>query len=138
MKSLTNKLMVAAVAMAVVAGVASAQSMKAEVPFSFRVSGATMPAGTYVVTPGRNSTGIPTFRLLNTDVNLSVLSLPAAHHTPDARQMTESKLVFRCESGSCALAQIWTGRESGAYDLHAPKTTRQEAALISIAATKGE
>jgi hypothetical protein len=134
MKSLTNKLMVAAAAMAVVAGAASAQSMKAEVPFSFRVSGTTMPAGSYLLTETRNANGAPLFRLLNTDVSKSVLSQTIGQHTKGVGADSPAKLVFLCGDGTCALAQIWTGNGNGAYDLHTPKLTRAEAALISIVA----
>ena len=57
MKNLANKLMVVAAAMAAVAGTVSAQSMKAEVPFSFKVSGTVMPAGTYMVTAAHHTSG---------------------------------------------------------------------------------
>ena len=60
MKNLAHKLMVVAAAMAAVAGTVSAQSMKAEVPFSFKVSGTVMPAGTYMVTAAHHtSTPLP-------------------------------------------------------------------------------
>jgi len=137
MKSLTNKLMVAAAAIAAVAGVASAQSMRAEVPFSFRVAGTVMPAGSYVVSGGYNQTGIPIFRLLNMGAHGSVLVKPLVQHD-GGKQYTEAKLVFRCGTGKCALAQIWTGSGIGAFDLHTPKSSREEAALITIAATKGD
>ena len=135
MKSLTNKLMIAAAAMAAVAGAASAQSMKAEVPFSFQVAGVVMPAGTYNVTTSSRATSIPMFRLLNTETHRPVLVMPSGSHE-DARQYTDAKLVFSCGTGTCALAQIWTGSGSGAYDLHTSKAGRTEAALIAIPLNK--
>ena len=140
MKSLTNKLMVAAAAMAAVAGAASAQSMTAEVPFSFQVAGVVMPAGTYNVSTSHRATNIPIFRLLNTESHQPVLVMPRGSHDSgsgdNTRQYTDAKLVFSCATGTCALAQIWTGSGSGAYDLHTPKTGRNEASLIAIPLTK--
>lgn len=136
MKTLTSKLMVVAAAIAAVAGAASAQSMKAEIPFSFKVSGTTMPAGAYLVTAGPNMNGRPVFRLLNTDVSKPVLAVPAGKH--DGSSYEPAKLVFRCTGGNCALAQIWTGSGIGAYDLYTPKAKREEAALISIPANKAD
>src|SRR5438270_10618791 len=79
MKSLTSKLMVAAMAMGAVASVASAQVMKSEVPFPFRVAGTVMPAGSYQITDEHSRGGTPIFRLVNTDVNRPVLALPNGH-----------------------------------------------------------
>ena len=137
MKNLAHKLMVVAAAMAAVAGTVSAQSMKAEVPFSFKVSGTVMPAGTYMVTAAHH-TSTPIFRILNTDVSRSVLVLPASSRDEGPSRSREAKLVFRCSVGNCALAQIWSGTGIGAYDLHLPKPGREEAALVTIAAMKAD
>ena len=50
MKNLTTNLMLAAIALAAASGVASAQQLKAEIPFSFRAQGTLVPAGPYTVT----------------------------------------------------------------------------------------
>jgi hypothetical protein len=49
MKNLTMKMMVLAAALVVVGGVASAQSMKAEIPFRFQAAGAWLEPGTYSI-----------------------------------------------------------------------------------------
>jgi hypothetical protein len=60
MKNLTKNMMIAAAALVVAAGAAQAQTIKAEVPFSFRVAGTVLPAGEYrVVTQSRG--GLPIF-----------------------------------------------------------------------------
>ena len=142
MKNLVNKMMVAAAAMAVVAGVASAQGMKAEVPFSFHAAGASMPAGTYWVTPLSQLNGTPMFRLLNSDEKKPVVVLSRTELTKGKGIYTDAKLVFRCSDGDCSLAQIWTGTGRGAFEVPAPKarTADEKAALIEIVAerTKGE
>lgn len=137
MKSLTNTFMVAAVALAAVAGAASAQTMKAEVPFSFEVAGMVMPAGTYHVTPSSTMGGTPLFRIANADLKNPVLVKPVVAHG-GATAYTEAKLVFRCSGGNCALSQIWTGSDIGSYDLNTPKSVREQASLIAIPATRAD
>lgn len=134
MKSLTNRLMVVAAAVAAVAGVASAQTMKVEVPFSFQASGAVMPAGTYSIALREGYSSVPIFRLLNSEAKRSALVMPTQAHNKGAGRYTEAKLIFRCADGSCALAQVWTGTPLGAYDLPAPKGARTQAALVEVRA----
>ena len=131
MKSLTNTLMVAAAAMAAVAGAASAQSMKVEVPFAFRVSGTVMPAGTYQVSTSSAMTSRPTFRLLNTELKRPVLAMPVGE-LGTGENSRVAKLVFRCGDGACALAQIWTGTGHGAYYLPSPKSSHDDKAMVEI------
>ncbi len=57
MKKLTTKLMIAAAALVVAAGAASAQTMKAEIPFAFRAGDKVMAAGTYRVETLSTQTG---------------------------------------------------------------------------------
>ena len=137
MKSLTNTLMVAAAALAAVAGAASAQSMKAEVPFSFQVANTVMPAGTYRITPSGTLGGTPLFRVASADLKNPVLVMPVAAHAGDSAY-TEAKLVFQCSSGHCALSQIWTGAAAGAYDLRTPQSVREQASLIAIPITRAD
>src|SRR5690348_9445222 len=120
MKSLLNKMMLAAAAMAAVAGVASAQGIKAEVPFSFHAAGTVMPAGTYWVSPTSGLNGTAMFRLLNVGEKKPVLVLSRGGVTKGKGLYSDAKLVFRCSDGTCSLAQIWTGTARGAYDFPAP------------------
>ena len=50
MNSLTSALKLAAVTLTVAAGCASAQGLKAEIPFTFKAGGAVLPAGSYELT----------------------------------------------------------------------------------------
>lgn len=135
MKSMMNHLMVAAVAMAAVAGVASAQTLKVEVPFAFRASGTVMPAGTYYVVSRPTGSGVPIFRVLNLDAKRGILASAGLKH--EGASNGEAKLVFRCYDSSCTLAQIWTGSAVGAYDIPMPKLHSDErAALVEIPATR--
>ena len=138
MKSLMSKMLVAAAAVAVCAGTASAQRMKSEIPFSFKTSGAVMPAGEYQVELAKSNAGIPIFRLLNTDANRPVLVVASSKYADSWKSYSDAKLVFRCGAEGCALTQIWTGTEHGAYDVPTPKSLRTEARLIEVRAEKAE
>lgn len=120
MKTLTNKLMVAAAALTAAAGMASAQSMNVKVPFSFSVQKSEMPAGNYTVSSLHTGAG-RLFNLRNTDINKPVLIMPMAALDTGTRDYGNAKLVFRCAEGNCALSQIWTGTPAGAYELTPPK-----------------
>ena len=49
MKSMTTNLMIAAAALAITSGVASAQQYHADIPFAFRAGNATLAPGRYAV-----------------------------------------------------------------------------------------
>ena len=135
MKNLTSKLMVAALALTGVVSVASAQQLKSEIPFPFRVSGTLMPAGTYEIGEGSRGAG-PVFRMLNTDVHRPVLVVPESNLGP-SNHSTDAKLVFRCGASGCALAQIWTGKAYGAYSVHTPKEdARAELSMRTVYAER--
>ena len=135
MKSLTSKLMVAAMAFGAVASVASAQAMKSEVPFAFRVAGTVMPAGTYQITDQRGSSGVAIFRLVNTDVNRPVLAMPNSNLGPRVAS-SDAKLVFQCGASGCTLAQIWTGNMLGAYSFPTHRHHNEEVSLIVVKADR--
>ena len=119
MKNLTSNLITAALALTGVASMASAQQMKSDIPFPFRVSGTLMPAGSYQISETNNS-GRPIFYVRNMDTNRPVMLLPE-QNIGTLRGSTDTKLVFRCGASGCALAQIWTGSAWGAYSVHTPK-----------------
>jgi hypothetical protein len=121
MTNLRNKVMMAAAALAF-AGVASAQALKADIPFAFQVGNKVMAPGPYLIYT-TNSSGVAMFRLLNTEEKQSVLSLPNAKQDPAKEWKADGKprLGFEC-AGQCVLAEIWTG--SGAdvsYRISTPK-----------------
>ena len=135
MKNLTSKLMAAALALTGVVSVASAQQLKSEIPFPFRVSGTLMPAGTYEIGESRAGGG-PIFQMLNTDVHRPVLVLPSASIS-SGNHFTDTKLVFRCGGSGCALAEIWTGKAWGAYSVRTPKEdARAELSMRTVLAER--
>ena len=134
MKKLTTKLMIAAVALVAAAGAASAQiqaTMTAQIPFEFRAGNQVMAPGTYQVDGLATQTGIPLFRLTNVHARQSIAVLAQAEVDPQKGwTVGEPKLVFACTSGSCALAQLWSGSRSYAYKFRAPKLGKGEEAYL--------
>jgi hypothetical protein len=128
MKSLTA-MMVAAAAMTVTAGVASAQTMRATVPFEFRAAGTAMPAGAYELRKG-NLGATTTIVVRNADTSKSILLLPQAPLTA-SRNDSEAKLVFACTGGDCSLASLWTG-SGRAYAFNTPRAPKYIQAEIRI------
>ena len=124
MTRLTTKLMIAAAAL-VAAGAASAQTMKADIPFAFQVSGKTMAAGTYQVDL-RGNTGVVTVRSLS---HGSAMAKPITHK--DEGDNT-AKLVFTCVRGNCALAEVWPGYSNNGLLFSTPKVDRREVASLAV------
>ena len=82
MKNLTKNMTIAAAALVVAAGVAQAQTIKVEVPFSFRAGGTVMPAGEYRVNARYSNGGIRVVQLTNTDMRHSTLAMPFQTKAP--------------------------------------------------------
>ena len=126
MKNFTTKLMIAAAALAVAAGVASAQNMKADIPFAFRVAGTTMAPGSYRVE--MNGAG-GTIHIVQANGKYSVQALPLTRL--EGGKEGDAKLVFRCGTGTCSLLQAWSGDGGRAYSFSIPKRERNEETYLS-------
>jgi len=115
-----------AAAALIAAQAASAQGMKASVPFAFQAGGKVMAAGTYQV----DFHGLGgTLMIRNSQRNVVVTALPT---TRIEAKDESAKLVFACGHGACSLVQAWPG-ESGAGRLfHAPKFDRNEEASLTV------
>jgi hypothetical protein len=132
MKRLTNCMTTAAAVLMVTAGVASAQTLlKAEVPFAFHVGGRVMEPGTIHVRLNRGNAAIVTVH--NFATKRSYIVLPKS--TGDAPRKWiasgEPRLGFDCSTGTCILAQVWSG-EGRAYQFYGPKTRAGETLLTEI------
>ena len=134
MKKLTTRLMIATAALMVVAGAASAQirtTLTAQIPFEFRAGNQVMAPGTYQVDRLATQTGVPIYKLLDVDSSRSIALLAQAPVEPRKGWTEENaKLVFSCTSGSCALAELWSGRESHGYAFARPKLGKGEDAYL--------
>ena len=127
MKRYTTTLMFAAAALAVAAGSASAQTLKAEIPFAFRAGGVLMAPGTYTVTP-QHSAGSTAYMLANKETGNGVI---LAHYvSADAskawRGAGSPKLGFECAGTHCALRTLWNGTDRSAHNFLGPKPTGDE------------
>jgi hypothetical protein len=141
MKKLTTRLMIATAALVVAAGAASAQTMTAAIPFEFRLGDRVMAPGPYRVELSRPG-GAVIFRLSNLHSGESITLLPQAPVDPRREWVGgNGKLAFACTSGSCALAEVWTGSGSHAYSFYGPKSGKDETAhltVIPMQPSKGE
>jgi hypothetical protein len=139
MKQLTMNLMAAAVVV-LAAGNASAQNLKAEIPFTFQAAGVMMTPGTYVVLHASNLASKHVV-LRNTETHKSVLALYSP--TDPAKELTaqgKAGIQFECVASRCALREIWTASGSPAYRFNTPKPGSDTArmAFIPLTATKAD
>jgi hypothetical protein len=131
MNKLTMRFMIATAALVVVAGVASAQTMTASIPFEFRAGDRVMAPGTYRIDSSQLS-GAPLFHLSNVHSGGSIVLLAKAPVDPRKGWAEEGnpRMVFACTSGSCALAELWAGSGSPAYTFRGPKLGNDVTAVL--------
>ena len=131
MKSLTNSL-IAAAALMVAAGNAPAQSLKAEIPFSFRAGGAMMNAGSYQVVTNPYGFGTPMIRLYNeNDHKSAILPVMQSDAPKEWVASGKPKISFECIEGRCSLARVWKeGRD--ALHVDAPRRDPRTVGAIQI------
>jgi|SRR5689334_13529801 hypothetical protein len=139
MKTFTMNLMLAAAIMTAASTTLSAQTYRAEIPFSFRASTAVLPAGTYEF----RTTGVqPILMMRNVDPAKGnvLLHLSVPHDAPAAWRATgRASLGFACTDRGCRLREVWTGAGQ-ARSLPNPKVKEDadfsRAAMIRIAASR--
>jgi hypothetical protein len=143
MTNFTTRIMIAAATLVVAAGSASAQILKAEIPFTFRAAGVVMQPGTYQVKITMQQSGIPFFQIRNADAGRSVLLVGTAPHDPRKAWEASGQAVlsFECSAGPCALTELWSGHDRPAYAFPRPKLGRDEptrTAVVVMQHDKGE
>jgi hypothetical protein len=132
--------MLAAIALAAASGVASAQQLKAEIPFSFRAQGTLVPAGPYTVTKYITGGG-PKFLLRNAASGDSILLTNAIPGDPNKAWESSGAAVleFECGDSGCALNRLWSRGGPPAYRFSHPnavKGERTHLAVIRLAVSK--
>ena len=142
MTNFTTRMMIAAATVVVAAGSASAQVLKAEVPFPFRTDGVVMQAGAYRIDLSYNA-GTPRFQLRSDAGGHSVLLIPTSPGDPqkDWAAKGDPLLTFECGIGHCVLSGIWPGPTSPAYRLPHPKMGKDEpvrTAVVLMRSNKSE
>ena len=139
MKNLTTNLILAAIALAA-PGIASAQQLKAEIPFGFRVQGTMLPAGAYTVTK-EDTSGVPKFLLRSVASGHSILLVNPIQGDPKKAWESGGAAVleFECGDSGCVLNRLWSRRGTPAYRFSHPKAEKGERthlAVIRLAVSK--
>ncbi len=109
MNTSTWRGIMAAAALLVAAGSASAQSFRAEVPMAFRAGGTVMNPGSYVISTSAAEGYRTTIHNL-TDQKSAILVSATRNDAPKAWQESgDAKVTFECLDGNCRLKSIWVG-----------------------------
>ncbi len=140
MKTNLTRWMIAAAALAVAAGSASAQTYNAEVPLSFHVGSRMMVPGTYQVR--LSTSGIASVVVYNRNTRSSAILLPIgkADVSKAVREGARPVISFECSGGNCAMSRLWDGSDSFAYIFPALKTKAGEprAEVVTLQLTKAD
>src|SRR5262249_4764407 len=131
---------VAAATLVVAASAASAQTMKAEIPFAFRAGDRVMAAGTYIVQAVNRGSGHTLFRVMNADDHRPVLLSPHMMRDTDKAWPVNGSgvLAFECGGPRCVLESVWTGYHDPAYRFQRPKLGRDEPSRMAIVTLRPE
>ena len=133
MKYFAIKSIVAVAALTVAGGIAAAQSLKVEIPFSFRAGETMMAPGTYLFTPNPTSMHTAAIQVRRYGQGGGVMLLATARDA--ARQWVETgvpKVQFDCMEGRCMLAKVWDGISRDAMETRMSKRELQENASLSV------
>jgi hypothetical protein len=129
MKNVTKNMMIAAAALVVAAGVAQAQTIKAEVPFSFRVGATVLPAGEYRV-ESRSHMGAPIFWVVNADSHRSIVTMAYLHDSVRSNG-DDPKLTFECSGVNCSLVRMSSG-QGQTYGFSHPSLGSEEPTRVAV------
>jgi len=134
MTNLTTKMMFAAATLAVAAGAASAQTMKAEIPFTFRAGDTAMTPGTYEIRSTGQKNGAAIFRLYDKNSKRSIMLMPIAARDPQkAWEASGTPLLsFDCVANRCALSAIWAGPFKPAYTIRHGNLGNEEPVRVAL------
>jgi len=132
MKSFTIKSLLAAAAMTAAAGVASAQTLKVEVPFSFRAGETLMAPGTYRIVAGTNALHTAAIQIRHDGEGGGIMMLATQRNAAKAWvAMGVPKVQFDCMDGRCSLAKVWNGESRDALEVIPTRRTMQDNASLS-------
>lgn len=98
---------------------ASAQNIDAKVPFSFTVSGKTLPAGDYTMIIDSNL-----LKITNGDGR--IVALASVYDGSGRPHGEKSQIIFHCYRDRCFLAELWSAHQENGRELI---TSRAEAKL---------
>lgn len=116
-----------AAALAITSAAAWAQTREAvEIPFSFRVNGTEMPAGTYTIQ--RALTNVNYVLVLSGPGTQKMLSAART----DSKDPGQGRLIFKCtDSTGCTLVKIWRPNGDG-LSFREPKLSKAEQERLAV------
>jgi hypothetical protein len=131
---LKTKMMIAAAAFVAVAGMASAETLEANIPFAFRAGGKVLPAGTYRIRAEYGNSGRPILFVSGRERGQQAIAVPFADGYPKMEWAAagNAMLSFQCGIGRCALGEVWMGSPgTPTYRLTVPKLGRDESRQVA-------
>ena len=139
MKSSKMRMMIAAAALAVAAGVASAQTntYKAEIPLAFRAGDKLMQPGAYDVRVSLGATGIAAVTIHNMDNNTTAVAIPTYGNDAPKQWRAAGKPVFafECAESHCMLRTLWTAKDLSTYRFPGHITTGSDKQVAELLVT---
>lgn len=131
MKTLVNRIVMVAASAMVLGTLAFGQTeMKAQIPFPFRTSMSTLPAGEYTVGQYSTRNGLPIATLQN---HATAIKVFAPGGMVDRTNVGSWSVVFRCtDDKGCVLAAIKTRDGVISYSANSKSAREKEAALVII------
>jgi hypothetical protein len=134
MKRTAWNMMIAALAVTAAVATASAQGLKAEIPFAFQAAGARMQPGTYWVTFNTRSGGT-SIQMSNLDTHKSILAMTRVSSAPSSYDESKPVLTFACVDTQCVLSSLRDDR-STVYGMNTGKNP--ERARIATVVLKSD
>jgi hypothetical protein len=135
MKSMMTRWMIAAAAVAAVAGSAAAQTYIAEIPLVFHSGAKAMQPGKYQIVAHPNMASAA-FTIYNVDTKTAVgLVAVRSNRVEKAWQQGIPALVFECAEKDCRLRELWNGSDGGAYLFAQPRGRSVEGRIAVIPLT---
>jgi hypothetical protein len=139
MSNRLRKVIAAAVTLVATTAVSYGQTrLNADIGFPFKMQSANLPAGNYDLSKVSTGGSI-VFQLRSQQEHQNVLILAryvVGHQSGDV----QPRLVFRCNSSYCALAEIWTADGYG-YAAPRPKLSpaeKERLAVVPLSSTKAD
>jgi hypothetical protein len=133
MKDSTMRWMIAAAALAVVAGTASAQTYKADIELTFRAGHTLMNPGSYQVSLLPGASSILVFKNLDTSQSVILLPTPGNDAPKEWRANGKPIITFQCaDEGRCVLTGMWDGAAQYQYKFPTPAARGEHLAEVIV------
>jgi hypothetical protein len=136
MKSMTAKMMITAAALAIASGVASAQTLKAEIPFAFRAGEKVMAPGNYTVRISSEHRYLVISNYETKQHSMLPTGIPGDPNKAWAAK-GEPVMSFECGTSRCELTRLWSGPGTPALSFaHRSLGRDEKASIIEVRLSK--